>query len=332
MGSMTVTRTYTDLLGPDDTFAVTVEPDAEEPDKRFLRLTITEPEPPKPRMRLGITCLPAEWSGQLAYFGKEKVQVSRSFGKDNLYAVGGAYDADSATEWTKWGTEKWAGADPRTLMVLSVKDDADEFLDAWAATFPAADELAALGFPGVVASPWHEPEDDVRKGAITWAWLRAQGESIAAWRDRHPRGHELIKRVGPILTRYDLVDLGNDPRNAGFPGMDIFMFDTYQSSPSVGRYWTPAEMVDAVADRIHAAYPGIPLGIPEYGYAKQAYDSTGSGWASAHRSLVQHMRNRGDVEFAVAFNSAGSMPEVPFYTSGPVAELYRDELLEPFPA
>ena len=44
------------------------------------------------------------------------------------------------------------------------------------------------------------------------------------------------------------------------------------------------------------------------------------------------MRSLDFMRFAVAFNSAGSIPTVPFYTNPPVAPLYRDELLKPFPA
>lgn len=297
-----------------------------------LNITVSEPTPPPPPppppLRLGMTGLPgAEWQSYLAFYGANKIQAGRTFGKDNLYQISGAFDTDTLTEWTKWNSEKWVGADPRMLMVQSVKDDTDEYLDAWAATFPPTEELAALGFTGTVAAPWHEPEDDVRDGAFTWATFRQSGTDIATWRENHPRGKELIKYLGPILTRYDLVDLDNDPANAGFEGMNIFMFDTYQSSATTGRYWTPQEMIDAPADRIHAVYPGIDLGIPEFGYSLQTNDSTKAGWVNAHRDLVNHAKARGDVRFMIAFNSAGSMPAVPFYTSGPVAALYRDELL-----
>lgn len=318
MTIVAITRTFTDFFGPGDTVNLRIEPASD--GRSALRLEITEPTEP---MLLGITGLPgAEWNSYLSFYGKSKIAVTRTFGKDNLYGA----DADGATEWTRWATEKWVGADPTMHMVLSCKDDADEYLDAWAATFPARADMP-VGWRGCTLSPWHEPEDDVRKGAITWAWLRSQGTSIVSWRERHPRGKELVRYVGPVLTRWDLVELGNDPRNAGFEGMNIFMFDAYQASPKDGRYLTPQEMIDAPADRIHAAYPGIALGVPEYGYAKQANDPTGSGWVNAHRALVNHGRARGDVRFMIAFNSAGSMPEVPFYTSGPVAALYRNELL-----
>lgn len=295
-----------------------------------INITVTEPAPPPPppppALMLGMTGLPAEWTSYLSFYGKENLAVTRSFGKDNLYQTNGAYDADTATEWTKWATEKWVGADPAMHMVLSVKDDADEYLDAWALTFPAPADMP-VDWRGCTASPWHEAEDDVRAGTISWAWLRQQGLDIVAWRERHPRGKELIKYVGPILTRYDLVDLGNDPTNAGFEGMNIYMFDTYQAPTNLGRYYTPQEMIDTPADIIHAAYPGIDLGIPEFGFARQTSDTTGTAWADAHRAFVNRARVRGDVRFAIAFNSAGSIPAVPFYTSGPVAALYRDELL-----
>lgn len=313
---------------------ISIEVTAEPGQVVTLNITVNEPlppPPPPPPLMLGMTGLPGtEWQSYLAYYGADKLQAARTFGKDNLYQVSGAFDTDTLTEWTKWNSEKWVGLDPRALMALSVKDDTDEFLDAWAATFPPPAELTALGFTGTAVAPWHEPEDDVRDNTITWPWLQQQGADIASWRERHPRGRELIRWVGPILTRYDLVDLNNDPRNAGFEGMNIFMFDTYQSNPNAGTYWTPEKMFGEPADRIHAVYPGIPLGVPEYGYACQTNDTTKAGWVNAHRALVEYMRARGDTRFAIAFNSVGSMPEVPFYTSGPVATLYRDELLQAF--
>lgn len=318
----TVISTTTLLAGEAATVRVEPQPSGD----TLLTVTLDQPDPEP--MLLGLSGMPGtEWQSYLSFYGKDRIAVTRGFGKDNLYGA----DADSLTEWDKWGSGKWVGADPRTHMVLSVKDDSDEYLDQWAATFPAPADLAALGFGGVTAIYWHEPEDDVRAGSFSWANFRSQLSSVVAWRERHPRGKELIRWVGPCLTKWDLVDLGNDPRNAGVDGMNIFCFDAYQSKPSDGRYMTGQELVDRPADIIHAAYPGIPLGIPEYGLARQTVDTTGSGWVNAHRALVSHMRARGDIRFACAFNSAGSMPEVPFYTSGPVAALYRDELLAPMP-
>lgn len=279
-----------------------------------------------PPFRLGITAaLGAEWNTQLAYFGADRIQAARTYGKDNIYGS----DADALTEWAKWGTERWTGLDPRVLMVLSCKDDTDEYLDDWALSFPPPLDLAALGFPGVVAMPWHEPWDEVRDGVFDWAAYRASGTAIANWRERHPRGKELIRWLGPNLTRYDIVDQNNDPANAGFEGMNIFTFDTYQSS-TTGGYWTPQKMIDEPVSRIHAKFPGIQIGIPEYGYARQTSDSSGAGWATAHRNLVSYMRSLEYMRFGIAFNSVGSIPAVPFYTNPPVAPLYRDELLVPF--
>lgn len=293
-----------------------------------VAVTVSEPPPPAPEMYLGMTALPGtEWDSCLAYYGADKLAAIRLFGKDNLYTPN---DADTLTEWQKWNTEKWAGVNKKALAVLSVKDDPTEFLDAWALTFPPTADLAALGFPGTAASYWHEPEDDVRGGAFDWATFRQRNAAIANWRNTHPRGKELIHWVGPILTRYDLMDLNNDPINAGFEGMNIFMFDAYQSSPSVGSYWSPQMMVGDSASRIQARYPGIAMGIPEFGYARQTNDTTGVPWADAHEALVNYMRADGRFAFAIAFNSAGSMPQVPFYTSGPVALRYRDQLLRSF--
>lgn len=296
-----------------------------------VAVTVSEPPPPAPEMFLGMTALPGtEWDSCLAYYGKDKIGAVRLFGKDNQYLLNGVTDADALTEWQKWNTEKWAGVNKKALAVLSVKDDTDEFLDAWAATFPSKEELDALGFPGVVAAPWHEPQDDVVRNAFTWATFRQSGVDIVSWMNRHPRGKELIKWVGPILTRYDLVDLNNDPTNAGFEGMNIYLFDTYQSSPTVGSYWSPQVMLDEPANRIQAKYPGIAMGVPEFGYARQNVDSTADSWANAHEALVNYMRADGRYIFAIAFNSVGSMPEVPFYTSGPVSLRYRDKLLRSF--
>lgn len=276
------------------------------------------------RMLLGMSgALSTEWQSYLSSYGAANIKYTRDFGKDNLYQVNGAYDADTYTEWTKWGTGKWVGADPTMVNHLSVKDDADEYLDPWAATFPPTNQMPA-GFRGVAASPWHEAWDDVNAGTITWAWLQQQGRDIVSWRNRHPRGKELIRAIGPILTRYDLVDKSNDPTNAGFAGMTHFFFDTYQSDTNAGRYYTPAEMIDAPAARIQAKYPGIPMGIPEAGWALQSgITNANQARADAIKAAVDRCRARGDIDFFSYFNSVGSIASVPFGTTGPEADMYR---------
>ena len=272
------------------------------------------------RMLMGMSGLPGtEWQSYLVNF--PNILYTRDFGKDNIYQVNGVYDADAYTEWTKWGTGKWVGAPVNMVNHLSVKDDADEFLDQWAASFPA--QLPA-GFRGIAASPWHEAEDDVRNGTITWDWLRQQGRDIVAWRNRHPRGKQLIRAVGPILTRWDLVNLNNDPTNAGFEGMTHFFFDSYQSGTTDGRYYTPAEMIDAPAARIQAKYPGIPMGIPEFGFALQSnLTNTNQARANAITACVNRCRERGDFDFFSYFNSEGSIPSVPFTASSPEGIAYK---------
>lgn len=272
--------------------------------------------------RLGMTAPPGtaagQWQDVLTTF--PNIRVTRDFGKDNIYQLNGAYDADTRTEWSKYGTGKWVGSPTYMMIHLSVKDDVTEFLDQWFASFPAT---LPADFPGVYLSPWHEPEDDVRAGTITWAWFRQQGTALANYVASHPRGAQIVKGNGPILTRWDLIDLNNDPTNAGYTGMTHFFFDTYQSNTSQSTYDSPALMIDNPANKILAKYPGIKLGIPEWGFAKITSDTTGTARAAAIEAFVNRCKQRGDIEYAAYFNDTGSIPGVPFTPDSPEGIKYK---------
>lgn len=261
-----------------------------------------------------------EWNAHLANY--PNVLYTRDFGKDNLYGT----DADTATEWTKWGTGKWLGTNaPTNMMVhLSCKDDPLETLGAWFDTIPSN---VPPTHPGVYLSNFHEPVEEVRDGIITTAQLRQQGKAITDFVRAHPKGW-IVKGVGPILTRFDLDEgvggVPSNPADYGWDGMDFFGVDCYQSNTGAAAYYDTYKMFGKVFDRIHSVFPNIPLMVPEYGMVKLTNDPTGEKRALALRQHLTYLRNRGDVLAVAYFNSTGSIPAVPFAANSPEADVWRE--------
>lgn len=262
--------------------------------------------------------LGAEWDAAVVDY--PGIRYTRDFGKDNVYVP---FDADTATEPTPYGQGKWLKLPSNAVMHLSWKDTdpglTTKLLDSFPATMPA-------GFPGIVLSPFHEPADDVRKGTLTAAAVRAQGAQIATEVAAHPKGY-LVKGIGPIVQRYDLDEMATNPTDYGFAGMTHYFIDSYMSPTNVGSYWSTAKMFDLPIAKIRAAYPGIRIGFPEYGLSKQDNDTTGQARATAIRSHIDYLKALSYVDWIAYFNSPGSIPAVPFTKTSPEGIAYKDLLV-----
>lgn len=258
--------------------------------------------------------LGAEWDAAVVDY--PGIRYTRDFGKDT------AADTDSLTEPTPYGQGKWLKLPANAVMHLSWKDMdtglTTRLLDSFPATLPPS-------FPGIVLSPFHEPADDVRKGTLTAAAVRAQGAQIATEVAAHPMGW-IVKGIGPVLQRYDLDEMATDPTLYGFTGMTHYFVDSYMSPTTVGSYWGTAKMFDVPFSRIRAAYPGIRIGIAEYGLSKQTNDTSGQARATAIRSHVTYVKSLGYVDWMAYFNAPGSIPAVPFTKDSPEGLAYKDLL------
>ncbi|WP_431881811.1 hypothetical protein [Micromonospora chalcea] len=240
------------------------------------------------------------------------IQYTRDFGKDNLYGN----DADTLTEPTPYGQGKWNDLPSGAVMHISWKDDPG-LLQTWMDALP---DLPP-SHPGFYVSPWHEPRDEVDSGEFTTAQFRAWGKQMTDIVAAHPKKY-LIRGVGPILTRYDLDEKNANPADYGWAGMDFFGVDCYQSDTSVG-YYSTTKMFETVFNKIHAAFPGIPLMVPEYGMVKLPSDTTGAGRAAAITTHINYLRARGDVLAVAYFNDTGSIPGVPIAKTSPEADAWR---------
>lgn len=281
---------------------------------------VSEPEPTidpvvTSKLLVGIN-FPVGTAWQQGALDYPNGKYTRTFGKDNLYADNGVFDADSLTEPTKWGTEKWLDLWPGAVMHLSWKDEGElfsRFLDTVPDNLPA-------DYPGIFVSPWHEPVDDVRNGALTLAAHRARGTAIVQAVNSHPKGW-IVKGIGPILTRYDLDELNTNPADYGFEGMTHFGVDCYWQGTSA--YPTNEQMFGTVFAKVKLAFPNVRLWVPEYGLLRTTADTTGQGRAQTMRTHVEYLRARGDVDAIAYFNSTGSIPGVPFAVDSPEADVWR---------
>ncbi|MEV4521482.1 hypothetical protein AB0J77_14735 [Micromonospora tulbaghiae] len=253
----------------------------------------------------------ANWAAAVADY--PGIRYTRDFGKDNVWAPS---DADTLTEPTKYGTGKFVQLPAGATMHLSWKDD-PVLLSRWLDDLPALPD----NHPGFYISPWHEPRDEVDAGDFTTAQFRAWGQTLSTIKATHPRGN-VIKGVGPILTRFDIDNAGADPAAYGWAGMDFFGVDCYWST-TTGGYPTTTQMFGNCFAAVHADWPGIPLLVPEYGLYRQASDTTGSGRASAITTHVNYLRSRGDVLAVAYFNEPGSLPGAVFADDSPEADAWR---------
>lgn len=251
--------------------------------------------------------LGSAWNGVVTDY--PGIRYTRDFGKDGP-------DADTLTEPTPYGTDKFTNLPAGAVMHLSWKDDTALF-QGWLDALP----VLPADHPGFYVSPWHEPRDDVDAGTITAAYFRSQGEQLAQIIANHPK-RGCIRGNGPILTRFDLDEKGVDPTVYGYAGMTFYGVDCYSQDTNV--YYSTTKMFGTVFDKVTAAYPGIRLLVPEYGMVKTTTDSTGQGRADTIRQHITYLKSRGDVDAVAYFNATGSIPGVPFTSTSPEAAVWRD--------
>lgn len=243
------------------------------------------------------------------------IRYTRDFGKDNLYLPA---DADTLTEPTVYGTDKFTSLPAGAVMHLSWKDD-PALLTNWLNALPTL----PANHPGFYVSPWHEPRDDVDAGTFTTAQFRAWGTQMANIIASHPKG-SYIKGNGPVLTRFDLDEQNVDPTAYGYAGMTHYGIDCYHQDTSA--YYTTTKMFGTVFAKVKAAYPTIRFLVPEMGLCRITSDTTGSGRAAKLREYVAYLQGRGDVDAAAYFNAAGSIPCVPFTPTSPEGIAYKELL------
>ncbi|HEY9415034.1 MAG TPA: hypothetical protein VIQ30_09775, partial [Pseudonocardia sp.] len=261
-------------------------------------------------MRIGMDLpLGTEWTNGVANY--PGIAYTRDFGRDNVWGT----DADALTEPTKYGTGKFVALPPGAVMHLSWKDDPN-LLTQW------LDDLPALpaNHPGFYISPWHEPRDEVDGGQFTTATFRSWGQTLSNIKATHPRGN-VIKGVGPVLTRFDLDEQNVDPTQYGWAGMDFFGIDCYWQGTS--SYPTTAQMFDVVFNKVRTAYPGMRILVPEYGLLRTTADTTGAGRASTITTHINYLKSLGYVDAVAYFNSPGSIPGVEFSSTSPEADAWR---------
>lgn len=228
-------------------------------------------------------------------------QYMRNFGSD-----GG--DADTLPELGNKFTGKWFDA-PNVIMHTSWKDDVSE-LATW---------LDDLDRP-IYLSWYHEPHGDIAPATFV-----ANCEAMVAIIDAHPN-KALVLGNGPIVTRYHLDEGGGDPTTWGYDGMTFYGVDCY--SQDANNYWTPQQMFVPVFSKIRAAYPGLPLMVPEYGIIRINSDTTGNGRASTIKQHIRWLRTQPDVLAVAYFNSPGSIPGAVFGVNTPEGQAWKELMAE----
>jgi hypothetical protein len=228
-------------------------------------------------------------------------QYMRNFGSDGP-------DGDTLPELGNKFTGKWFDA-PNVIMHTSWKDDVSE-LATW------LDDLDR----DIYISWYHEPHGDIAPATFV-----ANCEAMVAIIDAHPNKARILGN-GPIVTRYHLDEGGGDPTTWGYDGMTFYGVDCYSQDPNT--YWTPQQMFVPAFSKIRAAYPGLPLMVPEYGIIRINSDTTGNGRAAAIKSHIRWLRTQPDVLAVAYFNSPGSIPGAVFGVNTPEGQAWKELMAE----
>ena len=178
-------------------------------------------------------------------------------------------------------------ADPRTVVTGSL----DSALLSWFKTAPS-DRTVWWTY-------YHEPEDDIERGAFTAAQYRAAWQHVSAVADRAGRSN---LRSTLILMCYSLNSYSG--RNwkdyyAGDAAIDVLGWDCYNRGISKGQYFSAAQVLGPVVTAARSA--GKPWAVGELGSKLIAGDS-GTGRAAWLRDIASYSRQNG-AQFIAYFDS-----------------------------
>lgn len=155
----------------------------------------------------------------------------------------------------------------------------DATLANWFATAPTTKAIYWTYF--------HEPENDVERGAFTPAQFTAAYQRISALADR---AHKPNLHATLILMCYTLSPYSHRSFASYYPGsaaVDVLGWDCYNQSWKKGAYADAASMFANVLST--SASTGKPFGVAEFGSQLIAGDSSGAGraaWLKASGSYL----------------------------------------------
>ena len=178
-------------------------------------------------------------------------------------------------------------ADPRTVVTGSL----DAQLRSWFSTAPT-DRTIWWTY-------YHEPEDDIERGAFTAAQYRAAWQHISALADRAGKPN---LRSTLILMCYSLNSYSKRNWKDYYPGdaaIDVLGWDCYNRGVSKGQYYPASQVLGPPVSAARSV--GKPWAIGELGSTLIAGDS-GAGRAAWLRDVGSFSRQNG-AQFVAYFDS-----------------------------
>jgi hypothetical protein len=265
------TRTHTDVLGPDDTFTVQVDPSPG--GNRSLTLTVStpdapqpEPEPPAETLRVGV---------EVDTFGDSTAALLARYTPRFLREYGFKRTGESLPSLSPHSSSRFTGVPQDVALHQSWKTDVNRL----------AEHLTTATRPAYYTW-WHEPMD----GDVTPANYRATAAKIAPIVAASGKSN-LVLGHGPCLTAWWLVEKNGNPLDYWYDGANVFSLDLYGFPP----YPSALALVKPALDKIRSALPGVRIIVSEYGLKVG-----GTGRAAAIKDHVDYLRAQPDVD-AVAY-------------------------------
>lgn len=310
---MTVTNIASVTLEPGQTAQINV-------DGSNVSLQVTSPDP--------VTAPEPFYIGMEGYAGPETVAIADAYpGLRAMRDFGVKLNGESLPSLTPHGYTASANQIrdmPKSCRPhLSFKQWDEARISGWLDTMPT-DPASPLYWPEYDFTYHHEPHGDYPD---PWpATYRTRGARLAQIVRAHANSAR-IRYIGPIITRWWLVESNGDPLQWWHDGANAYGYDVYEDkSVDGGRSWTPEELFAPGLDRLYAALPAdATILIPEWGRQyKKGQERADRIAADLDYLRTQHPR----VRTACYYNHAGG-GVYSFAHDSVEADAFRSRLAEP---
>lgn len=226
-------------------------------------LTVDEPAPPTPTLRLGVDFPPTMAAAHRELFPNSRYR--RLFSDGN---------------WSEL-----------PAMLAQEPSEVLAHVSAKQHTLASLYDLLDVLERDIWLTYYHEP-----MGNVAPADYRATAATVAAQIAAHPNGHRVLLN-GPNLTRYWIDPAPSqgqgNPDDFWYDGATAFFNDCYTGG---AQYRTPSNMFDLTVQ--YAASKGVPWAVPELGGQRIASDTNGSVRAVWLRDLVEYADTHGCLAMA----------------------------------